>query len=85
MPTYRLKPGRLGKKILKSYRQIEKQFVDRFLEPDGSLKTGSMGRRVTGACRRVEKAVVGGYRKIEDAFVDAFLEETDDPHRPTRP
>lgn len=84
MPTYRLKPGRLGKKILGAYRRIEKQFVDRFLEPDGSLKTGGMGRRVTGAFRRVEKAVVGGYRKVEDAFVDAFLERTDDPHRPTR-
>ena len=88
MSEYQLKPGKLGKKVLDAYKSVEDRFVDAFLEEDGSLRTGGMADKVTGAYRKVEDTVVGGYQKvertvvdgykaIEGAFVDAFLEKTD--------
>lgn len=78
MSEYRLKPGKLGKKIISIYQKIEDKFVDTFLEDDGSLKTGGMAEKVTAAYHKVENTVVGSYQKVEDAFVDAFLEKVDD-------
>lgn len=88
MSEYQLKPGKLGKKVLDAYKKVEDRFVDTFLEEDGSLRTGGMADKVTGAYHKVEDTVVGGYQKvertvvdgyktIEGAFVDAFLEKTD--------
>lgn len=73
MTQYRLKPGRLGKKLLRLYRRIETAFVDTFLEPDGSLRIGPRGR-----------AVVRTYHRLERAFVDAFLEKTGEESGPAR-
>lgn len=53
------------------------KFEDTFLGEDGSLKTGGMAEKVTGAYRKIEDSVVGGYKKLENAFVDAFLEKVD--------
>lgn len=75
MSEYRIKPGKIGKALMGAYQGIEEKFVDTFLEEDGSLKTGGLGPKVTGAYQKVEDAVVGGYKKVEHAFVDAFLEE----------
>ena len=47
------------------------------MEEDGSLKTGSMAEKVTGAYQKIEDSVVGGYKKVENAFVDAFLDKVD--------
>ena len=47
------------------------------MEEDGSLKTGGMAEKVTGAYQKIEDSVVGGYKKVENAFVDAFLEKVD--------
>ena len=80
MQTYRLKPGKLGRKLQGIYRGMERAFVDTFLEPDGSLRTGGMAEKATGAYRRVERAVVGRYQRIEDAFVARFLEPGDETH-----
>lgn len=80
MQTYRLKPGKLGRKLLGIYRSMEQSFTDAFLEPDGSLRTGGMAEKATGAYRLVERAVVDRYQKIQDAFVDRFLEPTDPTH-----
>lgn len=88
MSEYRLKPGKIGKKIINTYQNIEDKFVDTFLEEDGSLKTGGMAEKATNAYQKIEDGVVGGYKKIENgvvgsykkienAFVDAFLEKTD--------
>lgn len=77
MSEYHLKPGKLGQKVIGAYKGIEKKFVDTFLEEDGSLKTGGMADKVTGAYQKVEDTVVGGYKKLENAFVDAFLEKND--------
>lgn len=89
MSEYKLKPGKIGEKVMSLYKQTEEKFTDTFLEQDGSLKTGDVGRRVTGAYQKIEDAVVGGYqkmedtvvggyKKVEDAFVDRFLEKSGD-------
>lgn len=78
MSAYKMKPGKIGKAVIGAYKNVEEKFVDTFLTEDGSLKTGGMVEKVTGACQKVEDSVVSGYRKVEDAFVDAFLEKTDE-------
>lgn len=78
MSEYKLKPGKIGQKVINLYKQTEEKFTDAFLEEDGSLKTGDVGRKVTGAYQKIEDTVVDGYKKVEDAFVDRFLEKTDD-------
>ena len=79
MSEYKLKPGKLGKKIMDAYQGIEDKFVDKFQEEDGSLKTGGMAEKATTAYHKVEDTVVGVYQKVENAFVDAFLEKVDEP------
>ena len=79
MSEYKLKPGKLGKKIMDAYQGIEDKFVDKFLEEDGSLKTGGMAEKATAAYHKGEDPVVGGYKKFENAFVDAFLEKVYEP------
>lgn len=78
MSEYKLKAGKLGEKIVNTYKGIEDKFVDTFLEEDGSLKTGGMAEKATSAYKKIEDAVVGGYKRVEDAFVDAFLEKVED-------
>lgn len=89
MSEYKLKPGKLGEKIVSAYQGVEDKFVETFLEEDGSMKTGGMAEKATsayqkiegavvGSYKKVEDAVVGGYKKVEDAFVDAFLERVAD-------
>ena len=62
-----------------AYQGIEDKFADKFLEEDGSLKTGGMTEKATADYHKVEDTVVGGYKKVENAFVDAFLEKVDEP------
>lgn len=83
MGEYRLKPGRVGRAAIRAYAGIEKKFVDAFLTPDGTLKTGGVDRKVVGAYQKIEDAVVDGYKKVENAFVDAFLEKKDPPEPKT--
>ena len=78
MSEYKLKTGKLGEKIVNTYKGIEDKFVDTFLEEDGSLKTGGMAEKATSAYQKIEDTVVGGYKKIEDRFVDTFLEKTEE-------
>lgn len=47
------------------------------MEEVGSLKTGGMAEKVTGAYQKIEDSMVGGYKKVANAFVDAFLENVD--------
>ena len=77
MSTYKMKPGKIGKAAIGAYQKVEEKFVDTFLEEDGSLKTGGMAEKVTGACQKVEDAV-WRLQEGEDAFVNAFLEKEDD-------
>ena len=81
MAEYRLKPGKVGKKVIGGYKKVEGKFVNAFLKEDKNspsgytLKTGKTGEKVVGAYQKIEDGVVGGYKKIEKAFVDRFLEE----------
>ena len=77
MSEYRLKPGKVGKKIMDTYQNVEDKFVETFLNEDGSMKTGGMAEKVTAAYHKIEDTVVGGYEKVENAFVEAFLEKAD--------
>ena len=63
MSEYKLKPGKLGKKIMDAYQGIEDKFVDKFQEEDGSLKTGGMAEKATTAYHKVEGTVVGRDKK----------------------
>lgn len=67
MSEYKMKPGKIGEKVIGAYKNVEEKFVGTFLKEDGSMKTGGMAEKVTGA-----------YKKVEDAFVDAFLEKSED-------
>jgi len=83
MSEYRLKPGKIGEKVVNAYKGVEDKFKDAFLEEDKSsdsgytLKTGKMADTAVEAYKKIEDTVVGGYKKIEDKFVDAFLEKVD--------
>lgn len=77
MSEYKMKPGKIGEKVIDAYKNVEEKFADTFLEEDGSMKTGGMAEKVNGIYKKVEDSVVGGYQKMEDAFVDAFLEKSD--------
>lgn len=78
MSVYKMKPGKIGKKVIGAYQNIEEKFVSAFLEEDGSMKTGGMAEKVTGAYKKVEDSVVGSYKKVENTFIDAFLEKSDE-------
>ena len=78
MTEYRLKPGKIGEKVVGAYEKVEKKFVDTFLNEDGSLKTGGMADKATSAYQKIEDGVVGTYKKVEDAFVDTFLEKVEE-------
>ena len=78
MSEYRLKPGKIGEKVVGAYEKVEKKFVDTFLNEDGSLKTGGMADKATSAYQKIEDGVVGTYKKVEDAFVDTFLEKVEE-------
>ena len=85
MSEYRLKPGKVGKKIMATYQNVEDKFVETFLNEDGSMKTGGMAEKVTAAYHKIENTVVGGYEKVENAFVEAFLERQILPMRERTP
>ena len=88
MSEYKLKTGKVGEKVVDTYKKIEESFTDSFLEKkdDGeneyTLKTGGMTEKAVGAYKAVEDSVVGGYKKIEEKFIDAFLEEVSDESVP---
>ena len=80
MSEYKLKTGKLGDKVIGTYRKVENAFVDRFLEKDPGvlrMKPGKLGKAVMQGYQTMEGTVVGAYKKVEDAFVDTFLEKTD--------
>ena len=78
MSKYRLKTGIFAEFVEDEYKKIEDNFNEKFLNEDGSLKTGKLGDAVVEKYKAIEDAMVGKYKKIEDAFVDRFLEEVED-------
>ena len=53
MSEYKLKPGKLGEKIVNAYKGIEDSFTETFLEEDGSMKTGGIAEKATSAYRKI--------------------------------
>ena len=51
MAEYRLKPGKVGEKVIGAYEKVEKKFTDAFLEEDAVSDSGY--RLKTGKTRRV--------------------------------
>lgn len=81
MSEYRMKPGKIGEKVINAYKNVEDKFVDTFLNEDGSMKTGNIAEKATSAYQKIEDGVVGAYKKVEDAFVDSFLEKAEEKEK----
>lgn len=71
MSEYKLKVGKVGQKVIDTYRKVEDKFVDTFLEKQESgeggysLKTGKVGETVVKGYKKIENGVVEGYQAIE--------------------
>lgn len=78
MTEYRLKKGKLGEKVVDSYKKVEEKFTEKFLTEDENspsgytLKTGKTAEVVTGAYQKIEDGVVGSYKKIENGVVGSY-------------
>ena len=68
---------KIAKTVTESYQKIEDKFSEKFLEEDGSLKTGKIGETVTECFQKVEDGVVSGYKKIETGVVEGFSKVSD--------
>lgn len=82
MKEYKLKQGKIGKKIVDRYKNIEEGFINIFLQKDKdsssgySIKTGKVGNSIISVYKKIEGTVVNEYKKIENKFINAFLEES---------
>ena len=63
--------------VTEGYKKIEDKFTEKFLEEDGSLKTGKIGETVTEGFQKIENGVVSGYKKIEEGVVEGFGKVSD--------
>lgn len=63
---------KISESVTDGYQKIEDKFTGKFLEEDGSLKTGKAGEAVTEGYKKIEDGVVEGYKKIEQGVVDGF-------------
>ena len=63
---------KIAKTVTEGYQKIEDKFTEKFLEEDGSLKTGKIGEAVVEGYKKIEDGVVGGYKKIEEGVVEGF-------------
>ena len=68
---------KIAKGVTDGYQKIEDKFTEKFLENDGSLKTGKIGEAVTEGYKKIETGVVDGYKKIEDGVVEGFNKVSD--------
>ena len=68
---------KMGEAVTEGYEKIEDKFTEKFLEEDGSLKTGKIGEGVVEGYKKIEDGVVSGYKKIEDGVVEGFGKVSD--------
>ena len=68
---------KMGEAVAEGYKKIENKFTEKFLEEDGSLKTGKIGEGVVEGYKKIEDGVVSGYKKIEDGVVEGFGKVSD--------
>ena len=63
---------KISESVAEGYQKIEAVFTEKFLEEDGSLKTGKVGDAVVKGYKKTEDDAVGDYKKIETGVVDGF-------------
>ena len=68
---------KISETVTGGYQKIEDAFTGKFLEEDGSLKTGKVGEAVVEGYKKIEDGVVDGYKKIETGVVDGFWKVSD--------
>ena len=68
---------RISETVTEGYQKIEDKFTEKFLEEDGSLKTGKIGESVVEGYKKIEDGVVSGYKKIETGVVEGFGKVSD--------
>ena len=68
---------KIAETVVEGYKKIEDKFSEKFLDEDGSLKTGKVGEAVTEGYKKIEDGVVAGYKKIEEGVVEGFNKVTD--------
>ena len=68
---------KISETVTEGYQKIEDKFTEKFLEEDGSLKTGKIGEGVVEGYKKIEDGVVSGYKKIETGVVEGFGKVSD--------
>ena len=68
---------KISETVTEGYQKIEDKFTEKFLEEDGSLKTGKIGEGIVEGYKKIEDGVVGGYKKIEEGVVEGFGKVSD--------
>ena len=68
---------KISETVTEGYQKIEDKFTEKFLEEDGSLKTGKIGEGIVEGYKKIEDGVVDGYKKIEDGVVEGFTKVHD--------
>ena len=68
---------KISENVTEGYQKIEDKFTGKFLEEDGSLKTGKVGDAVVDGFKKIETGVVGGYKKVETGVVEGFGKASD--------
>ena len=63
--------------VVSGYKKIEDKFTEKFLNEDGTMKTGKIGDTVVEGYKKIENGVVSGYKKIEDGAVEGFNKVND--------
>lgn len=68
---------KISETVTEGYQKIEDKFTEKFLEEDGSMKTGKAGETVTEGFKKIEDGIVSGYKKIEEGVVEGFGKVSD--------
>lgn len=68
---------KISETVTEGYQKIEDKFTEKFLEEDGSLKTGKIGESVVEGYKKIEDGVVSGYKKLETGVVEGFGKVSD--------
>lgn len=61
---------KIAEKVVSGYKKIEEKFTDKFLNEDGSLKTGKAGQAVIDGYKKIEDGVVEGFNKVNDKIIE---------------
>lgn len=63
--------------VVGGYKKVEEKFSEKFLNENGTMKTGKIGEAVMDGFQKIEEGVVGNYKKLETGIVEGFEKVTD--------